>query len=106
MSLSEASQSGSVTSVDSKTGVEFPNVIDGTRRRLVGIGVRKKTLFGLKNIDVYAFGMCAFFSLVFAWVFFVFSLLKIESFVVLNLLIDCLRLVSEVFMPIVMMCGN
>lgn len=59
MSLSEASQSGSVTSVDSKTGVEFPIVMDGTRRRLVGIGVRKKTLFGLKNIDVYAFGVYA-----------------------------------------------
>lgn len=89
MSLSEASQSGSVTSVDSKTGVEFPIVMDGTSRRLVGIGVRKKSLFGLKNIDVYAFGMCFF--------------VVCHSFVVL---IVCLRLVSEVFMPIVMMCGN
>lgn len=45
----------SATSVEPKTGVSFPSVLDGTRR-LLGVGVRKKSVFGLKNIDVYAFG--------------------------------------------------
>ncbi|KAK8961635.1 Fatty-acid-binding protein 1 [Platanthera guangdongensis] len=44
--------------VEPKTGVLFPTVIDGVRR-LVGIGLRKKNVFGLKNIDVYAFGVYA-----------------------------------------------
>lgn len=46
------------TSVEPKTGVSFPSVLDGTRR-LLGVGVRKKNVFGLKNIDVYAFGVYA-----------------------------------------------
>uniref|UniRef100_A0A1D1YAB8 Chalcone--flavanone isomerase n=2 Tax=Anthurium amnicola TaxID=1678845 RepID=A0A1D1YAB8_9ARAE len=52
------SDGASGTSVEPKTGVEFPNVVDGTRR-LLGVGLRKKNLFGLKNIDVYAFGVYA-----------------------------------------------
>ncbi|PRQ26105.1 putative chalcone isomerase [Rosa chinensis] len=44
--------------VDSKTGVSFPSVLDGTRR-LLGIGLRRKRLLGLKNIDVYAYGIYA-----------------------------------------------
>ncbi|KAL9263725.1 Fatty-acid-binding protein 1-like protein [Drosera capensis] len=43
--------------VDSRTGSEFPGVIDGGKRRLMGVGVRRKKVFGLKNIDVYAFGV-------------------------------------------------
>lgn len=41
--------------VDSKTGVSFPSVI-GDSRKLLGIGLRQKSVFGLKKIDVYAFG--------------------------------------------------
>lgn len=41
--------------VDSKTGVSFPSVL-GDSRKLLGIGLRKKSVLGLKNIDVYAFG--------------------------------------------------
>ncbi|ONK55906.1 uncharacterized protein A4U43_C10F2170 [Asparagus officinalis] len=48
----------SATSVEPKTGVSFPSVLDGTRR-LLAAGVRKKSVFGLKNIDVYAFGVYA-----------------------------------------------
>ncbi|XP_078437015.1 chalcone-flavanone isomerase family protein [Wolffia australiana] len=44
--------------VEPKTGVEFPATLDGGRR-LVGVGLRRKCLFGLKNIDVYAFGVYA-----------------------------------------------
>ncbi|XP_062021625.1 fatty-acid-binding protein 1 [Rosa rugosa] len=44
--------------VDSKTGVSFPSVLDGTRR-LLGIGLRRKRVLGLKNIDVYAYGIYA-----------------------------------------------
>ncbi|KAJ0966296.1 hypothetical protein J5N97_027434 [Dioscorea zingiberensis] len=46
------------TSVEPRTGVAFPTVLDGSRR-LLGIGLRKKNLFGLKSIDVYAFGVYA-----------------------------------------------
>ncbi|CAA6662883.1 unnamed protein product [Spirodela intermedia] len=46
------------TLVEPKTGAEFPAVLDGTRR-LLGVGLRRKSLFGLKNIDVYAFGVYA-----------------------------------------------
>ncbi|XP_020580053.1 fatty-acid-binding protein 1 [Phalaenopsis equestris] len=46
------------TVVEPKTGVIFPSVVDGARR-LLGIGLRKKNVFGLKNIDVYAFGVYA-----------------------------------------------
>ncbi|KAK1267220.1 Fatty-acid-binding protein 1 [Acorus gramineus] len=44
--------------VERRTGAEFPPVIDGSRR-LLGVGVRRKSVFGLKNVDVYAFGVYA-----------------------------------------------
>lgn len=44
--------------VESKTGSSFPTILNGTQS-LVGIGLRKKSVFGLKNIDVYAFGVYA-----------------------------------------------
>ena len=54
---------GSMTLADSssesvaepKTGFSFPATI-GESRRLLGVGLRKKSVLGLKNIDVYAFG--------------------------------------------------
>ncbi|KAG0496926.1 hypothetical protein HPP92_001617 [Vanilla planifolia] len=46
------------TAVEPKTGIVFPTVVDGARR-LLGIGLRKKSVFGMKNIDVYAFGVYA-----------------------------------------------
>ncbi|KAJ4896462.1 Fatty-acid-binding protein 1 [Raphanus sativus] len=45
--------------VEPKTGFSFPATIGGGSRRLLGVGLRKKSLLGLKNIDVYAFGMYA-----------------------------------------------
>jgi hypothetical protein len=53
-SLSLADNSSSMV-VESKTGVEFPSVL-GDSLGLLGIGLRKKSVLGLKNIDVYAFG--------------------------------------------------
>ncbi|KAK9945296.1 hypothetical protein M0R45_010818 [Rubus argutus] len=44
--------------VDSKTGVAFPSVL-AESRRLLGIGLRRKRVLGLKNIDVYAYGIYA-----------------------------------------------
>ncbi|KAK7336756.1 hypothetical protein VNO77_17303 [Canavalia gladiata] len=44
--------------VESKTGASFPSVLD-TSQKLYGIGLRKKSIFGLKNIDVYAYGVYA-----------------------------------------------
>jgi hypothetical protein len=44
--------------VEPKTGFSFPASI-GDSRRLLGVGLRKKSLLGLKNIDVYAFGVYA-----------------------------------------------
>ncbi|GMN48803.1 hypothetical protein TIFTF001_017979 [Ficus carica] len=44
--------------VDSRTGVSFPSILAGSRR-LLGVGIRKKSILGLKNIDVYAFGVYA-----------------------------------------------
>ncbi|KAJ0791194.1 putative fatty-acid-binding protein [Helianthus annuus] len=41
---------------ESKTGVSFPAVLNGSQG-LLGIGLRKKAVLGLKNIDVYAFGI-------------------------------------------------
>ncbi|XP_065861148.1 fatty-acid-binding protein 1 [Euphorbia lathyris] len=55
-SLSLADASSPV--VESKTGASFPSVILESRR-LLGIGLRKKSVLGLKNIDVYAFGVYA-----------------------------------------------
>ncbi|GKG32987.1 fatty-acid-binding protein 1, partial [Tanacetum coccineum] len=39
---------------EEKSGVVFPGVVDGNKG-LLGVGLRRKVLFGLKNIDVYAF---------------------------------------------------
>ncbi|XP_068653590.1 fatty-acid-binding protein 1-like isoform X2 [Aristolochia californica] len=46
------------TAVESKTGVSFPTLLKDTQR-LLGIGLRKKSIMGLKNVDVYAFGVYA-----------------------------------------------
>lgn len=43
---------------ESKTGVSFPEVVNCSQG-LLGIGLRRKAVFGLKNIDVYAFGVYA-----------------------------------------------
>ncbi|KAK3193778.1 hypothetical protein Dsin_025088 [Dipteronia sinensis] len=56
-SLSLADNS-SDTVVESKTSVSFPSVL-GNSRKLLGIGLRRKSILGLKNIDVYAFGVYA-----------------------------------------------
>ncbi|VVB06699.1 unnamed protein product [Arabis nemorensis] len=50
--------SSSESVVEPKTGLSFPATI-GDSRRLLGVGLRKKSLLGLKNIDIYAFGMYA-----------------------------------------------
>lgn len=42
--------------VDSKTGASFPSIL-AESRRLLGIGLRRKRVMGLKNIDVYSFGI-------------------------------------------------
>lgn len=52
-SLSLADTSSTV--VESKTGMSFPSVVSESQR-LLGIGLRRKSVLGLKNIDVYAFG--------------------------------------------------
>ncbi|KAF5189891.1 fatty-acid-binding protein [Thalictrum thalictroides] len=44
--------------VETKTGTSFPTILNDTQK-LLGIGLRKKSVFGLKNIDVYAFGVYA-----------------------------------------------
>lgn len=44
--------------LERKTGVSFPSAL-GPSLKLCGIGLRKKSVFGLKNIDVYAFGVYA-----------------------------------------------
>ncbi|KAJ4846432.1 hypothetical protein Tsubulata_032245 [Turnera subulata] len=48
--------SGSVA--DPKSGVSFPAVVSESQK-LLGIGVRRKNILGLKSIDVYAFGVYA-----------------------------------------------
>ncbi|XXG48535.1 hypothetical protein AAC387_Pa02g2958 [Persea americana] len=48
----------STSTIDPKTGVSFPPVLNDSQR-LLGIGMRKKSVLGLKNIDVYAFGVYA-----------------------------------------------
>ncbi|KAL6339798.1 hypothetical protein AAG906_034884 [Vitis piasezkii] len=52
-SLSIADNPSSVS--ESKTGVLFPSILNDSRQ-LLGTGLRKKSVLGLKNIDVYAFG--------------------------------------------------
>ncbi|ESQ43755.1 hypothetical protein EUTSA_v10006140mg [Eutrema salsugineum] len=51
-------ESSSESVVEPKTGFSFPATI-GDSRRLLGVGLRKKSLLGLKNIDIYAFGVYA-----------------------------------------------
>ncbi|PKA57396.1 Fatty-acid-binding protein 1 [Apostasia shenzhenica] len=46
--------SSTASAVEPKTGAVFPTVVNGDRR-LLGIGLRRKNVFGLKNIDVYAY---------------------------------------------------
>lgn len=46
--------------VDSRTGSSFPSVLEASQK-LCGIGLRTKRILGLKNIDVYAFGMLLHF---------------------------------------------
>ncbi|KAF9607625.1 hypothetical protein IFM89_037553 [Coptis chinensis] len=57
-SLSLADTSSSENVVDSKTGTSFPSTLNDTQR-LLAIGLRRKSVFGLKNVDVYAFGVYA-----------------------------------------------
>lgn len=57
-SLSLADNSAASSVVDSKTGFSFPSVI-GDSQQLLGIGLRRKAILGLKNINVYAFGVYA-----------------------------------------------
>lgn len=63
-SLTLADSSAPVT--ESRTGMSFPSVLKDSQR-LLGTGVRRKAILGLKNIDVYAFGtafnLLMFFSL-------------------------------------------
>lgn len=49
----------SCSPVERKTGEVFPEEVDGGRR-LLGVGVRRANVLGLKSIDVYAFGNCSF----------------------------------------------
>lgn len=67
-SLSLADSSNSI--VDSRTGVSFPSLLANSRR-LLGIGIRRKSVLGLKNIDVYAFGITStsFFSFFSEYIF-------------------------------------
>ncbi|XP_062085741.1 fatty-acid-binding protein 1 [Humulus lupulus] len=55
-SLSLANSSDPV--VNSRAGVSFPSVLADSRK-LLGIGFRRKSVLGLRNIDVYAFGVYA-----------------------------------------------
>lgn len=52
-SLSLAATRPDIT--ESKTGVSFPAVLNDSQQ-LLGVGLRKKSVMGLKNINVYAFG--------------------------------------------------
>nr|GEY25938.1 fatty-acid-binding protein 1 [Tanacetum cinerariifolium] len=56
LSLSEGGVDVAVK--EEKSGVVFPGVVEGNKG-LLGVGLRRKVLFGLKNIDVYAFGVYA-----------------------------------------------
>jgi len=49
--------------VDSRTGSSFPSVLEASQK-LCGIGLRTKRILGLKNIDVYAFGMLLYFTFI------------------------------------------
>ncbi|WVZ66416.1 hypothetical protein U9M48_015635 [Paspalum notatum var. saurae] len=56
-SLSLADGSGP-SSVEPRTGASFPTEA-ATGRHLLGVGLRKTSILGLKSIDVYAFGVYA-----------------------------------------------
>ncbi|CAM0906377.1 unnamed protein product [Alopecurus aequalis] len=55
LSLDDGATSGNV---EPRTGATFPAEAAGGRR-LLGVGLRKTTILGLKSIDVYAFGVYA-----------------------------------------------
>ncbi|CAN6199503.1 unnamed protein product [Urochloa humidicola] len=55
LSLADGAAPGSV---EPRTGVAFPTEAS-SGRRLLGVGLRKTSVLGLKSIDVYAFGMYA-----------------------------------------------
>nr|XP_010923399.1 fatty-acid-binding protein 1 [Elaeis guineensis] len=57
LSLSDAPTSTG-TAVEPKTRATFPTALDGGRR-LLGIGLRKNCVLGMKDINVYAFGVYA-----------------------------------------------
>ena len=50
------SLSSDFTVTDSKTGTCFPSAVKDSQN-LLGIGVRRKSILGLKDINVYAFGI-------------------------------------------------
>ncbi|KAL3827943.1 hypothetical protein ACJIZ3_016745 [Penstemon smallii] len=52
------SDSSSSPVTESRTGMSFPAVLRGSQR-LLGVGLRRKAVLGLKNIDIYAFGVYA-----------------------------------------------
>ncbi|KAK4482272.1 hypothetical protein RD792_009424 [Penstemon davidsonii] len=52
------SDSSSPPVTESRTGMSFPAVLRDSQR-LLGVGLRRKAVLGLKNIDVYAFGVYA-----------------------------------------------
>ncbi|KAF0905930.1 hypothetical protein E2562_008954 [Oryza meyeriana var. granulata] len=55
LSLADGATPGSV---EPRTGAVFPAETAGGRR-LLGVGLRRTTILGLKSIDVYAFGVYA-----------------------------------------------
>ncbi|CAI9107829.1 OLC1v1007297C1 [Oldenlandia corymbosa var. corymbosa] len=56
ISLSDNGSAAPVT--ETRTGMSFPSVLSDSQR-LLGVGLRRKCILGLKNIDVYAFGVYA-----------------------------------------------
>lgn len=56
-SLSLSRNASPVT--EPRTGVSFPSVLRDSQL-LLGIGLRRKAVLGLKNIDVYAYGTTFF----------------------------------------------
>lgn len=47
------------TVTEPTTGASFPALLDDGNKQLAGVGLRKKSILGLKNITVYAFGIYA-----------------------------------------------
>ncbi|KAH9301882.1 hypothetical protein KI387_013465, partial [Taxus chinensis] len=54
----EVSHSDNNMAVEPNTGVSFPSSLD-ENKKLAGVGVRKKNIFGFTSINVYAFGLYA-----------------------------------------------